>query len=106
MFWLGYSGMPRRIHDYPAFMMGWHGMASVGHLITMVGVIFFFLMLIDSHYEKKATINSNLGLPRWHKRIQYYLFKIRLLKLNKKNFKRLPNNKIRQVLSNYKFNEW
>lgn len=102
MFWLGYSGMPRRVHDYPAFMMGWHGMASVGHLITMLGVVFFFCMLVDSHFEKKIFICKNLGLPRWNKRLQYYFYKIRLLQLNKKktqligNFKfiKISNNKI------------
>ena len=84
MFWLGYSGMPRRVHDYPAFMMGWHGMASVGHLITMLGVVFFFFMLLDSHFEKKIFICKNKGLPRWNKRIQYLLFKIRSVQLSKK----------------------
>lgn len=42
LFWVGYGGMPRRIHDYPAIFMGWQGMASVGHLTTMIGVFFFF----------------------------------------------------------------
>ena len=30
MFWLGFSGLPRRIHDYPVIFMGWQGMASTG----------------------------------------------------------------------------
>ena len=42
MFWLGFSGMPRRIHDYPAVFMGWHSMASTGHMIALVGAVFFF----------------------------------------------------------------
>ena len=53
MFWIGYSGMPRRIHDYPAFMMGWHGMASVGHLTTLIGVMFFFFYDFRFSYRKK-----------------------------------------------------
>jgi cytochrome c oxidase subunit 1 len=44
MFWLGFSGLPRRIHDYPVIFMGWHGMASTGHLITCLGIAFFFIM--------------------------------------------------------------
>lgn len=64
MFWLGFSGMPRRIHDYPAVFMGWHSMASTGHMIALVGAIFFFLMILDSHIEKKVVIYSTLGLPR------------------------------------------
>ena len=43
MFWLGFSGMPRRIHDYPSVFMGWQSMASTGHMITLVGTFFFFV---------------------------------------------------------------
>lgn len=106
MFWLGYSGMPRRIHDYPAFMMGWHGMASVGHLTTLIGVMFFFFMLLDSHLERRVAVHSILGIPRWHKRILYYIFKIRYLQYVNKKIFRLPNSKIRLLLSNSYFNEF
>jgi heme/copper-type cytochrome/quinol oxidase subunit 1 len=106
MFWLGYSGMPRRIHDYPAFMMGWHGMASVGHLTTLIGVVFFFLMLLDSHIERRIAVHSTLGIPRWHKRILYYMYKIRYLQLVNKKITKLPNSKVRLLLSNSYFNEY
>lgn len=106
MFWLGYSGMPRRIHDYPAFLMGWHGMASVGHLTTLIGVMFFFFMLLDSHIERRVAVHNTLGIPRWHKRILYYIFKIRYLQYTNKKLTRLPNSKIRLLLSNPYFNEF
>lgn len=106
MFWLGYSGMPRRIHDYPAFMMGWHGMASVGHLTTLIGVMFFFFMLFDSHLERRIAVHSILGIPRWHKRILYYVFKIRYLQYVNKRLFRIPNSKVRILLSNPFFNEF
>lgn len=106
MFWIGYSGMPRRIHDYPAFMMGWHGMASVGHLTTLIGVLFFFLMLLDSHIERRVAVHSILGVPRWHKRVLYYIFKIRYLQYVNKRLSRLPNSKVRILLSNPYFNEY
>lgn len=106
MFWIGYSGMPRRIHDYPAFMMGWHGMASVGHLTTLIGVLFFFLMLLDSHIERRVAVHSILGVPRWHKRVLYYIFKIRYLQYVNKKLIRLPNSKVRLLLSNSYFNEY
>jgi heme/copper-type cytochrome/quinol oxidase subunit 1 len=106
MFWLGYSGMPRRIHDYPAFLMGWHGMASVGHLTTLLGVLFFFLMLLDSHIERRIAVHSTLGIPRWHKRVLYYVYKIRYLQYVNKKLNRLPNSKIRILLSNTYFNEY
>ena len=106
MFWLGFSGLPRRIHDYPVIFMGWQGMATTGHLITLVGVIFFFLMILDSHFEKKTAIYASLGLPRWHKRIQYYIFKIRFYQLINKKINRLPNFEIKQSIKNNYFNEF
>ena len=106
MFWLGFSGMPRRIHDYPAVFMGWQSMASTGHMITLMGAIFFFFMLLDSHIEKRVVVYSTLGLPRWHKRIQYYLFKIRYLQLVNKQINILPNYKIRSFLTVSYFNEY
>ena len=54
LFYLGFSGMPRRIHDYPVVFMGWHSMSTAGHFITLVGIIFFFLMIFDSHIERRA----------------------------------------------------
>ena len=106
MFWIGYSGMPRRIHDYPSFMMGWHGMASIGHLTTLIGVLFFFFMILDSHLEKRIAVHSTLGIPRFHKRILFYLFKIRYLQLNQKKINKIPNSKIKILLTNNYFNEY
>lgn len=81
LFWVGYNGLPRRYHDYPVIYLGWQGMASVGHLITIISIVFFFFMLGDSFLEKKIHIHTHLGLPRFNKRIQWYLFKVRLLQL-------------------------
>lgn len=106
MFWLGFSGMPRRIHDYPAVFMGWHSMASTGHMIALIGAIFFFLMILDSHIEKRVVVYSTLGLPRWHKRVQYYIFKIRYLQLVNKQLTVLPNYKVRSLLTQHYFNEY
>jgi len=39
-------------------------MASVGHFVTLVGVFFFFLMMLDSHIEKKVATPISLGIPR------------------------------------------
>lgn len=106
MFWLGFSGMPRRVHDYPAVFMGWQSMASTGHMITLVGTSFFFFMILDSHLEKRVIVYSTLGLPRWHKRIQYYVFKIRYLQLTNSKLNSLPNFKIRSYLTQHYFNEY
>jgi hypothetical protein len=39
-------------------------MASVGHLTTLLGALFFFLMLLDSHIERRIAVHSTLGIPR------------------------------------------
>jgi len=106
LFWVGYGGLPRRVHDYPAVFMGWQGMASVGHLTTLIGVIFFFFMLLDSHIEKRVAVHSTLGMPRWHKRVIYYIFKIRYLQLVNKRINRLPKSSVRMYLTNPYFNEY
>ena len=106
LFWVGYGGLPRRVHDYPAVFMGWQGMASVGHFTTLVGIIFFFFMLFDSHVEKRLATHSTLGIPRWHKRAQYYVFKIRYLQIMSKTLARFPKNSAKVVLSKPYFNEF
>lgn len=57
MFWLGYSGMPRRVMDYPAFFGAWHSIISSGHIISVIGYIFFLILIVDAHinYEVKKT---------------------------------------------------
>ena len=106
MFWLGFSGLPRRVHDYPSVFVGWQSMATVGHLITLLGVVFFFFMLLDSHFEKRYAVSSTLGLPRWHKRIGYYLFKICYLNNTIKKLSQIPNYEIRSYLTQPYWNEY
>ena len=106
MFYLGFSGLPRRIHDFPAIFVGWHGMATVGHFITLTGVLFFFIMLLDSHIERRVGTPLTLGIPRWHKRVLYYVFKIRYLQYVNKKINRLPNSNVRIYLTNPYFNEY
>lgn len=87
LFWVGYNGLPRRYHDYPLIFMGWHGLSSAGHFLTLISIIFFFLTIIDSHIVNKPYIINNFYIPRWHKRINYYIFKIRYIQFfNKKSF--------------------
>ena len=105
-FYLGFSGMPRRIHDYPIVYMGWHSMSTAGHIVTLIGITFFFLMLIDSHLERKVAVYSSFGIPRWNKRISYYIYKICYLQYISKKLSRLPNKKIRLNIINKYFNEY
>jgi heme/copper-type cytochrome/quinol oxidase subunit 1 len=84
LFWVGYNGLPRRYHDYPLVYLGWHGLSSIGHLLTIISGIFFFLMLADSAIERKIATNVNLGIPRFSKRILFYLYKITFLQSTQK----------------------
>ena len=77
LFWIGYNGLPRRYHDYPIFYMGWHGLSTIGHFLVIISIIFFFLGICDSLIEKKIHTHNTLGIPRFNKRINYYIFKIR-----------------------------
>lgn len=106
LFYLGFSGMPRRIHDYPVVFMGWHSMSTTGHFIVLIGIMFFFLMLFDSHVERRASTSTTLGLPRWYKRISYYIFKIRYLQLNKSKMNGIPGSTVRLMLINRHFTEY
>jgi hypothetical protein len=81
-------------------------MASAGHFVTMLGIFFFFIMILDSHIERRVFTVLNLGLPRWHKRISYYIFKIRYLQLSNRNLIILPNSNIREFLAKPYCNEY
>lgn len=82
IFWIGYNGCPRRYHDYPIIFAGWNSLASYGHIITVISVILFFFMIFDSFLIRNEFSQFNLNIPRWHKRINYYIFKISYIKRN------------------------
>jgi len=63
-------------------------------------------MLLDSSIERKIAVYSNLGIPRWHHRINHYLFKIRHISITKKKLDGIPNMRIRLFLSSPYFNEY
>lgn len=99
IFWIGYAGLPRRVHDYPIVFIGWHGMSTTGHMITMLSLVFFFLVFLDSHIEQKVCIHNTLGIPRWYKRSAYFQFKIKYHQLAIKSNIRLPVKATRVFLN-------
>lgn len=103
LFWVGYNGLPRRYHDYPLVYLGWHGLSSIGHLLTIISGVFFFLMLADSAIERKIATNINLGLPRFNKRVLYYLYKITFLQTTQKTLTTTKYASINRRLTSVEF---
>jgi len=76
MFWLGYGGMPRRVLDYPAALGGWHAITSAGHLLSVAGMLAFFIMIFDSLRQGRPAVRNSLGVSRFNTRINFYLYEI------------------------------
>ena len=86
MFWLGYAGMPRRVLDYPASMGGWHSVISAGHLLSVAGLIAFFIMIFDSLRQSRASTRNTFGINRYNTCLNFYLYEIsRLIHVSRKN---------------------
>ena len=59
MHFLGLAGMPRRIPDFPDCYAGWNFIASIGSLISVIGLFFFFFVIYASFFSeatKKETL--------------------------------------------------
>lgn len=52
MHFLGLSGMPRRIPDYPDMYSKLNFLCSIGSIITFLGVILWFFIVFLAYYEK------------------------------------------------------
>lgn len=102
MLWLGYSGMPRRIHDYPFGFAGWHSVASFGHTIVLLSIFMFFIVIFLTIYLKKSGSSKNKGLSFLSYRYLFLAFDINNCKLIKR---KIPlffyNNKLLKKLKFY-----
>lgn len=52
MHFLGLSGMPRRIPDYPDVYSSWNFVATVGAFISFIGLMLWFVILFKVFYDK------------------------------------------------------
>lgn len=73
-------------------------MATVGHLVTMLGVFAFYANLFESHFEKKTTVYLHTIVARFNKRVNYYVYKIVLLQILSKNVTVLPKADTRNYI--------
>lgn len=58
---LGMQGMPRRYVDYPEEFAMWNQVSSFGAYITLAGVAFFFLMLIEAFIARRKVGDNYWG---------------------------------------------
>ena len=107
MFWLGYAGMPRRVLDYPSSLGGWHSVATGGHLLSVAGIISFFIMIFDSLRQARAATRTTFGITRFNTRINFYLYEIsRLTYIKRKSFylnRYNPQSSFKLKLNNYNY---
>ena len=60
---LGLSGMPRRIADYPDAFAGWNFVSSIGSYIFVAGLVVFFFTIYRA-FAAKRTAGTNPWGPR------------------------------------------
>lgn len=54
MHFMGLAGMPRRIPNYPEIYLSWNIVSTIGAFISLFGLLFFILLIVDSMYPQFA----------------------------------------------------
>jgi predicted transcriptional regulator len=52
-------------------------LSTIGHFLVLISILFFFLGVAESFLEKKIYTHNTLGIVRFNKRVNYYLYKVR-----------------------------
>jgi heme/copper-type cytochrome/quinol oxidase subunit 1 len=60
MHFLGLAGMPRRISDYPDIYWSWNFIASIGSLLSFVGLLLFIFIIIHMFFGTFRIYNLGL----------------------------------------------
>ena len=61
MHFLGLSGMPRRIPDYPDAFSGWNAVSSFGSLVSVIATLLFGYIIYDIFANEKISNNNPWG---------------------------------------------
>ena len=95
---LGMSGMPRRINDYPIYFSGWHSASSLGHGLVVLSLLIFFFLILESKISSRKFVYANKyskGVPFLANRHSAYLLLISQLR-NKRKSRRLFSTPVNQ----------
>jgi len=100
MHFLGFSGMPRRIPDYPDFFYKWNSLASLGSFISFFSVIYFFFIVYNLIVYKRLS-----GVCYWFNFINHSVNFIFLFLLgNNSKFKVIDRESVKlRSWINFKF---
>ena len=62
MHFLGVSGMPRRIPDFPDAYAPWNAISSYGSIISIISSLFFCYIIVDSLnvVKKEGLVNNTI----------------------------------------------
>lgn len=69
---LGLSGMPRRISDYPDAFSAWNAISSFGSLISVVATGLFIYIIFDMFVNGKPVNNNPWAVPAYFTSLDIY----------------------------------
>lgn len=69
-------------------------------MISIAGVLSFFIMIFDSLRRARAHIRNTLGINRFNTRVSFYIFANANITLNARAFAFLARNRARSGLVN------